>query len=451
MPKEELKKLIDKGEGKEIEFKESIALWKEIIETIAAFSNTTGGTILIGVSNRSKILGVKLGKRTLDDVANKIRQNTDPAVFPAIWVEEIDEKHIIAIEVKESVTKPVLAFGRAFKRIGKANHRLTSDEIRRLSLESRKVYWDEEVCEDAGIGDIDKELVIEFLKRAKYERSLDIEPNIEIEEALMRLKLLRGKKLINAGILVFGKAPQDIFLQAETRCARFKGTDTTSFIDMKIFKGSVWSQVDDAESFVLKHINLSAWVEPGKIERQERWEYPPEAIREAITNAVVHRDYLSSATVQVRIFDDRIEVWNPGLLPERLTIEDLKREHESIPRNRTLARLFFFIKYIEEWGTGTNRIINQCKAFGLPEPIFEERAGSFVVTIRKFPSFEGLNERQIKAISYIKKEGNITNKKYQEINNVSKRTASYELSELVERGILRRKGEGRRNLCYVLC
>jgi ATP-dependent DNA helicase RecG len=191
-------------------------------------------------------------------------------------------------------------------------------------------------------------------------------------------------------------------------------------------------------------------VEPGKIERQERWEYPPEAIREAITNAVVHRDYLSSATVQVRIFDDRIEVWNPGLLPERLTIDDLKREHESIPRNRTLARLFFFIKYIEEWGTGTNRIINQCKAFGLPEPIFEERAGSFVVTIRKFPSFEGLNERQIKAISYIKKEGNITNKKYQQINNVSKRTATYELSELVEKGILRRKGEGKRDLCYVL-
>jgi ATP-dependent DNA helicase RecG len=451
MSKERLERLIDKGEGEEIEFKESISLWKEIIETVSAFSNTKGGTILIGGSNRSKILGVNLGERTLDDIANRIRQNTDPSVFPAIWVDTLQDNDILAIEVKESPTKPVLAFGRAFKRVGKANHRLTAEEIRRLALESRKVYWDEEVCEGAGIGDIDEELVIEFLERAKYERNLGIKPDIEIEEALRRLKLLRGKELINAGVLVFGKAPQDIFLQAETRCARFKGTDTTSFIDMKIFRGSVWRQVDDVESFVLKHINLSAWVAPDKIERQERWEYPPEAIREVITNAIVHRDYLSSATVQVRIFDDRIEVWNPGLLPGGLTIDDLKREHESIPRNRTLARLFFLIKYIEEWGTGTNRIINQCKAFELPEPIFEERAGSFVVTIRKFPSFERLNNRQIKAISYIKKEGNITNKKYQEINNVSKRTASSELSELVERGILRRKGEGRRNLCYVLC
>jgi ATP-dependent DNA helicase RecG len=134
VPKEELERLINKGEDEEIEFKENISLWKEIIETVSAFSNTKGGTILIGVSNRKKILGVKLGKRTLDNIANKIRQNTDPAIFPTIWIDTLQDKDILAIEVKESPTKPTLAFGRAFKRVGKANHRLTSDEIRTLSI-----------------------------------------------------------------------------------------------------------------------------------------------------------------------------------------------------------------------------------------------------------------------------------------------------------------------------
>jgi ATP-dependent DNA helicase RecG len=194
--------IIRKGETESIEFKESLSLHKEIVETVSAFSNTNGGIILVGVSNKKEILGMKLGKRTLEELANKIRQNTDPPVFPAIWTDEIDGRHIIAIEVKESATKPTLAFGRAFKRVGKANHRLTFDEIRTLSIESKKVYWDEQICEGAEIGDIDKELVIEFLKRAKYERNLDIEPNIGIEEALRRLKLLRGKELINAGILI---------------------------------------------------------------------------------------------------------------------------------------------------------------------------------------------------------------------------------------------------------
>ncbi|MDI6791668.1 MAG: ATP-binding protein, partial [bacterium] len=158
-----------------------------------------------------------------------------------------------------------------------------------------------------------------------------------------------------------------------------------------------------------------AWVEPGRIERQEKWEYPPDAIREAITNAVCHRDYFSNGNVQIRIFDDRIEIWNPGTLPEGLTIEDLKGKHESKPRNKLIARLFFLIKYIEEWGTGTNEMIELCLNYDLPEPKLEEIAGSFVVTFRKSKLTEEslesmeLNERQRKIVEYLKKKKKITN------------------------------------------
>jgi len=135
-----------------------------------------------------------------------------------------------------------------------------------------------------------------------------------------------------------------------------------------------------------------------KIERQEKWEYPPDAVREAIVNAVCHRDYESTANIQIRIFDDKIEIWGCGPLPEPLTPADLKREHKSIPRNPLIAKCFFLIKYIEQWGTGTNRMIDKCLDYGLPEPLFEEIAGDFVVTCKKSHINNGilkeLNERQ---------------------------------------------------------
>jgi ATP-dependent DNA helicase RecG len=126
--------------------------------------------------------------------------------------------------------------------------------------------------------------------------------------------------------------------------------------------------------------------------------YPPDAIREAIINAICHRDYEMQSNVQIRIFDDRIEVWGCGPLPEPLTLEDLKKKHRSILRNPLIGRCFFLTKYIEEWGTGTNRIVEWCLKYGLPEPIFEEASGSLVVTLRKYrvsdEDLEKLNERQ---------------------------------------------------------
>lgn len=148
-----------------------------------------------------------------------------------------------------------------------------------------------------------------MLERARYERRLDIDPNISVRETLERLELTRNGRVTNAAVLLFGKRPQRFFLQAETRCGRFKGVKPTKpFIDMKVFDGNMIDQVDAAEDFALRHMSMAAWVEGGKVEREERWEYPPDAI--------CHRDYEMSANVQLRIFDDRIEAWWCGRLPE---------------------------------------------------------------------------------------------------------------------------------------
>lgn len=292
---------------------------------------------------------------------------------------------------------------------------------------------------------IDEEKIRSFLEKAKFERSLDINPNLEVREALERLNLIKDGELTNAALLLFGKNPQKFFLQAEVRCARFKGIKPLEFIDMKVLDRNIIDQVDAAEDFVLRHISMAAWIEPGKIERQEKWEYPPDAVREAMVNAIAHRNYESTGNVQVRIFEDRIEIWGCGPLPEPLTPEDLKKKHKSVLRNPLIAKCFFMIRFIEQWGTGTNKIIEWCLSHGLPEPLFEEVAGDFVVTLRKYHITEEvlkeLNERQRKAVEYLLKNKKITNREYRELNpGISDRTALNDLNNLISKGVIIPKG-----------
>jgi ATP-dependent DNA helicase RecG len=174
-----------------------------------------------------------------------------------------------------------------------------------------------------------------------------------VRESLEKLDLLIDGIPTNAAILLFGRDPQKFFGHSEIRCARFKGTKPLEFIDMKVFGGNLIDQREDAVEFVKEHIKLHAKIVG--LERVETWEYPIDAIREAVTNAICHRDYEECANAQVRIFDDRIEIWGCGALPEPLTVDDLKQSHRSILRNPLIGKCLFLIKFIEHWGTGTNR------------------------------------------------------------------------------------------------
>ncbi|HPP29421.1 MAG TPA: putative DNA binding domain-containing protein [bacterium] len=357
--KDKKRKEILKESGK-IEFKKSAGEWKEIVETICAFSNTDGGKIYIGVSDSGKITGVQIGKYTIEDLTNKIISNTDPKIYPEIKIERLNRKNIIMVDVKKASDQLILAFGKPYKRVGRSTVRMSKDEYERKVLEKHKeeFRFDTTICKDAKFSDVDVLKLRDFLKFAKSERGLEIPANSSPKATLMRLNLLKNDKLTNSAILLFGKNPQKFFYNAEVKCVRFKGTDVTGpMIDMKDVGGNLIDQVIETEKFIFNNIALTSWIEEGKIKRQEKWEYPPKAIREALVNAIVHRDYLPTAKTQVRIFDDRIEFWNPGKLPDGWTVEKLKQQHESKPFNPLIARTFFWIKYIEEVGTGTNKII----------------------------------------------------------------------------------------------
>jgi len=448
----EINELLKNGESEKIEFKKSSAQLERGLKAVCAFSNHRGGSVYFGIPE-GKVIGQEVSDSTLRSISQKIRQKIKPEISPEIKVLDAGGKKIIEVGVKEGKNKLYYPDGVTYKRVGTENLTIPPEEIERIILEKKREYWDSEICEEAGFEDIDEEKVKWFLRKAKYERNFDVEPETQVKEALERLGLVKNKKLTNAAILLFGKKPQKFFLQAEVRCGRFKGTEPLEFIDMKVFGGNIINQRDDAVEFVKEHIRLHAKIVG--TERVETWEYPLEAVREAITNTICHRDYGYPSKVQIRIFDDRIEVWGCGTLPEPLTPEDLKKKHRSILRNPLIGKCLFLIKFIEEWGTGTNRIIEECIKHGLPEPLFEEITGCLVVTFRKPPVLEDLEklelkERQIQAVDHVVKKDSISNKEYQKLNQVAKYTATRDLTDLVRKGVFKTTGSGKRVLRYIL-
>jgi len=398
-------------------------------------------------------VGVDIGKGTLEKLANDIKLNTDPKLYPKITVEKVRGKNIVVVETKKVSNEPVLAFGRAYKRVGNSTHRMSREEYKRIlfKLHRDKLHFDNQVCKEATLDDIDEEKVKWFLGKARYERNFSVQSEVHVEGTLKRLKLMKNGKLTNAAVLLFGKNPQRFFLQGETRCARFKGIEPLEFIDMKVFGGNVINQREDALEFTKEHIKLHAKIVG--TERVEKWEYPIEAIREAITNAICHRDYRISSNVQVRIFDDRIEIWGVGPLPEPLKIEDLKKKHDSILRNPLIGKCFFLIKYIEQWGTGTNKIIKECLSHGLPEPLFEEITGSLVVTFRKYRVSEEiikeLSREERIIIDFIKENGKISRKECVKLLDTSSTTAFRYFKSLERKKIIKMMGKGK-NIYYIL-
>ena len=455
MSRREFTNLIGAAESLNSEWKPSLSQINEIIENVSAFSNTEGGKIIIGVSKEGNLLGVDIGKDTIERLTNQISLNTDPKIHPRITVKKIDKKSIIVIEIKESSDHLVLAFGRPYKRVGKSTVKMSKDEYEKLILEKHKekLQFDTKICLKATVKEIDKEKLRWFLRKAKEERNYDIDPETPIKEALNRLNLIQDEKLTNAAILLFAKDPEKFFPQVKIRAGRLKGTDGLDFIDMKVLEGTIPELREKAMKFIMDHIRHGVFFDANR--RYDRWEYPLRAVEEVLNNALAHRDYFSNAEIQLSIYNDRIEVWNPGALPKPLTPQDLKGKHKSIPRNKLLADRLFLIKFIEQWGKGTNRIIEEMKQSNLPEPEFQNLSGGFdVVLLGPGKSFEEeiekeklhkleINERQEKAVEYAVDKGSINRREYMKLNQISHTIAHRELKELVEKGVFKKKGAGK--------
>ena len=330
------------------------------------------------------------------------------------------------------------------------------DFLREKGIVGRHAF-DSSVCEDSGLDDIDEEKVRRFLRTAKNQRNFPLSLDAPIKDVLTHLNLLKSGKPTNAAVLLFGKNPHKFFLQAEVKCLHLHGVEIEKpFESYHIYKGAIFEQVDDALGFVLDRLKRPVIPAPGKAATLRPFEIPEFVIREAIVNAVSHRDYNSSASVQVNVFTDRIEIWNPGKLPPQLTVESLKQPHPSFPHNPLICEPFYLARYIERAGSGTIEMIKQCRKNNLPEPEFMQKMGHFIAVLWKDIFTEkyllglGLTERQNKAVKYVKEKGRITNKEYQELCDVSRQTAARELLHIMRANIFTRHGKTGRDTYYTL-
>ncbi len=311
-----------------------------------------------------------------------------------------------------------------------------------------KTAFDRAVCEDASLNDIDKEKVKWFLRMAKDKRNYPLSEKTPVKDIFTHLNLLHKGALTNAAVLLFGKNPQKYHLQAEIKCLQFHGTEVKKpFASYHIYKGNLFEQIDRAVAFVLSSIRMPVIQQAETAQVKRPLEIPVFAVQEAIVNAAAHRDYNPSAAVQVMVFIDRVEVWNPGRLPSQLSIDDLKKPHTSYPGNPLLAEVLYLSDYIQKAGSGTIEMIKQCKQQGLPEPSFVSVRGMEFRTIlaRDILTEDmliklDLNERQMQAVKYVKEKGKITNKEYQELTGVSKPTATRDLQALIKKSILQKSG-----------
>ncbi len=406
------------------------------------------------MADNCDVVGVDIGKNTIEKLTNQIKQNTDPVTYPSIRVEEIGGKQVIVVDALESKQKPVLAFGRAVIRVGESNQKLGYEEIRNLALQTSKVYWDERICDDAGLEDIDEEKVMRYLERREEIRKVSKPEKMDMNTLLLNIgaaKKMNGEtKPTNAGILFFGKNPQRFVLQSQLRTARFAGrTLTRDFLDRLDCSGALWELVGQAEDFVRKNIRLFGFRTEYSFQRIDKLEYPIKAVREAIINALIHRNYSEPADTRVAIFDDRIEIISPGSFPNGVTPE--KPKH--VPVNPVLCQLMYDIGFIEKYGSGIYMINELCEEWGILKPEYELsevettvsfRSGGKAIVIGEIEKIGvELNERQREGLKIVFKKGKIANADYAKMFGISRNTATNDLTELVEKGLIKRVGRGR--------
>ncbi len=352
------------------------------MESLCAFANTDLGTVYFGINDDGKPIGINITDSTYRKVQQSVFNSFDPKIYPNIFEKEIDGKPNLIVELKNAPDRPYFVKGKTYKRIGTSNTVLSKVEIERMMYErgNPEFHYDRSPLKST-MADLDHERILWFYRRAHEERNLPLD---DTPETMEKLNILTDDRPNVAGILAFGNDILKYFPTSFTRCAVFEGLDKTGrMLDHLDIKTDVFSQIDQAENFVLRNIRKEAEVSNITGRRESRYEIPYRAIREAIANAVAHRDYRISSTVDVAIFDDRIEIWSPGELPQGMTLEKLHQPHTSILRNGTVAEMLYLVRYIEKWGTGIQNMKDWMVEYNLPEPQVTVSGQEYILTLKR--------------------------------------------------------------------
>ena len=428
---------IKQGEGLNIEFKTNFNA--EVIETLVAFANAKGGYVFIGVADDGTIKGVETNQESIQNWVNEIKQKTAPTLIPDIDVFEMEFRKVVIFSMQEYPIKPVAYRGRYYKRLQNANHLLAIEEVVNMHLKTINSSWDFHTNNDYKIDTISLEKVQIAIDAINQNGTNIKEDPINF---LFKKDLIKNEKITNAAFLLFNKQDNVI---TTVELGRFQ---TPIIIkDNDRTQSDLISQASQIMSFVEKHIN-KAIIITDKAHHKQEWQYPMEAIREIVMNMIVHRDYRDAADAIVKIFDNHIEFFNPGRLPDSISENDLlENNYMSTPRNKLVAGIFKSMGLIEKYGSGIRRIIEYFESAGLPKPTFKNKSNGFLVTIYSKvsqidndPLNDPLNDRQINIISFIKKDIYITKEELANKCFVSLETIKRDIYKMQKMNIIERKG-----------
>lgn len=349
MTQEDIHNIIAIGEGEKTEFKSSFT--DEVVISLTAFANAKGGAVYIGISNDGKVKGVVLGTETLQNWLNEIKNKTIPAIVPNVDVVDFEDKKVVVFSVVEYPVKPVSVKGRHYQRRVNSNHLLTAVEISDLSLQSRQISWDSYPHLNASFNDLNENKIKEFINKVNQTGRFVLPESPHL--ALEKLGMLVKENPTNAAMILFSNKN----LHYNVHIGRFK--TPSLIIDDKMIRGNLYDVIRDAMQVIVGHLkfSLDISIKDASTERKEIPEYPLEAIRELLMNALVHRDYLSPTDVQIRIYDNSISFFNPSGLYGDITEQDLQTDkYRASTRNKQLAEALYLTKDIEKYGSGFIRV-----------------------------------------------------------------------------------------------
>lgn len=445
----EIRKLLQAGESETVEFKRS---WtNDCLKTLAAFANTDGGTLLVGVDDVGRVVGWIGGDKDQQAIATRIGNKLP--LQPSLAVAEEDGQRILVVRVDAVQGMAVPYESRYYRRVGCTTQEVPPEQLGQFLLERTGQSWDALPC-DAAFDEIDEQAVHRFCRRARNRL-----PNLRDDEpfasVLQKLRLVDQGRLTNAAILLFGTHPQRRFISANVHMGRFK--DGITILDDRMFEGTLFDQVDAVMQQFRQYLQVrydiagevSSDPDTPVVHRREIWDYPLDALLEAVVNALVHRTYFGTTeSVTIRVYDDRVLIRNPGGLPSGITVEQLKQEpHPTIPRNPLLANVFYYAELVEKWGSGTTRIVGLCREQGVPEPVYRTDPTSFEVSFTQAVGARSveelaLSDRELRIVRVLEELGETRIGPVAErFPEVASRTIRRDLQRLIEIGVVIPRGD----------
>jgi ATP-dependent DNA helicase RecG len=446
-------KLLKSGESERVEFVASAQSRDAVARSVCAMLNQGGGTILMGVDDS----GAVVGQYTDQDAAqlrNFLRDNITPQILFSVNLDQIAGGRIVVVDVPVGVDQPYVYAGSIYVRQGRQTVKADAEAMRRMvANQARKPErWERQVASGLGLSDLAENLIRETVRNAEEKRGYSFTNSRDQKAILEDLSLYRSGALTNAADVLFGRLVALRQPQTRLRAVRYESDKGGKFIDERLFEGPAFDLLEKGMSFLKNHVAIGAEFPAERLQRESRPEYPFEALREGLINALAHRDYASfGGSVVVSVYPKRLDIWNSGCLPEGLTENDLRREeHASILVNPDISHVFYLHEFMERVGRGTYKIVRACRTFGMRAPKWTQDSGG--VRLRFFAGMQAgkaiwqMNPRQEECLRVLKPGAVISARDFMDrfAKGVSERQARRDLADMESAGCFEKRGLGPR-------